>query len=56
MKFIEVEKMSKKQKKDFYKKNRVDFGMNTGTIIHKGKKEKYRSEGKKICRQAMSNY
>ena len=43
---MEISKMTKKKRKEFYAKNRVTFGMNTGTITHKGYKDTLRRENK----------
>ena len=50
---MEISKMTKKKRKEFYAKNRVTFGMNTGTITHKGYKDTLRRENKMICRNYL---
>lgn len=42
--------MTKKQMKEWNKKNRVLVPFNTGTRTHKNKKDYNRQENKKLCR------
>lgn len=50
---MEISKMTKKKRKECYAKNRVTFGMNTGTITHKGYKDTLRRENKMLCRNYL---
>ena len=50
MKFVSIDKMTKKQQKEYYAKHRVVNGFNTGTRTHKGKKELAERASKKELR------
>lgn len=47
--------MTKKQRKERNKMNRVLVPFNTGTRTHKSKKDYDRREGKKICKDFQKN-
>ena len=53
MKFVSIDKMTKKQQKEYYAKHRVVNGFNTGTRDMKSNKDYSRAEEKKLCRQFL---
>ena len=53
MKFVSIDKMTKKQQKEYYAKHRVVNGFNTGTRTMKTDKNPSRARRKELDRKEM---